>query len=147
MVISHTVHVSKVIKAPLNFVYNWCTDFREDDNEITGSKTKRIILQKTKRRVIYVSTYKLRGKTISSVDIVALRPPNAWHLDFVGQEGDEIGEYKLTRIGPRKTRLNMTFKIKYKIANPPTKEEDTKSTSKFWDKYVAAVEKDYASSI
>ena len=146
MVISHTVHVSKVIKAPLNYVYYWCTDYREDDNKITGSKTKRIILQKTKRRVIYVSTNKLRGKTISSVDIVTLRPPNAWHLDFVGQEGDEIGEYKLTRIGPRKTRLNMTFKIKYKIANPPTKQEDTKTTSKFWDKYVAAAEKDYASS-
>ena len=96
--------------------------------------------------MIYVSTYKWRGKTISGVNIVTLRPPNAWHLDFAGQEDDEIGEYKLTRIGARKTRLTMTFKIKYKIANAPTKEEDTKSTSQFWDKYVAAVEKDYASS-
>ena len=146
MLISHTVHVSKVIEAPLNFVYNWCTDFREDDNKITGSKTKRIILQNNKQRVIYISTYKVRGKTFSGVNIVTLRPPNAWHLDFAGQEDDEIGEYRLTRITPRKTRLNMTFKIKYKIANPPTKREDTKSTSKFWDKYVAAVEKDYASS-
>jgi hypothetical protein len=144
LAISHTVHVSKVIKAPLKFVYNWCTDFREDDNKITGSKTKRIILQNTKQRVIYISTYKSRGKTLSGVNIVTLRPPNAWHLDFAGQEDDEIGEYKLTRIGPRKTRLTMTFKEKYKIANAPTKEEDTKSASQFWDKYVAALQKDYA---
>jgi len=146
LVVSHTVHVSKVIKAPLKFVYNWCTDFREDDNKITGSKTKRIILQKTKKRVIYISTYKWRGKTISGVNIVTLRPPNAWHLDFAGQEDDEIGEYRLTRIGPRKTRLTMTFKEKYKIANAPTQEEDTKATNEFWGKYVAAVEKDHTRS-
>jgi len=46
---------------------------------------------------------------------------------------------------PRITAF-MTFKIKYKIANAQTKEEDAKSTSQFWDKYVAAVEKDYPSS-
>jgi hypothetical protein len=135
-----------VIKAPLNYVYNWCTDYREDDNKITGSKTKRIILQKTKRRVIWVSTYKLRGKTMSGVNIVTLRPPNAWHLDSVDLEGDVIGQYKLRKIGDRKTRLSMTFKIKYKTASPPTKNEDEKSTSEFWDKYVSALEKDYARS-
>ncbi len=146
MAISYAVHVSKVIKAPLKFVYNWCTDFREDDNKITGSKAKRIIVQKTKERVIYISTYKFRGKTFSGVNIVTLRPPNAWHLDFAGQEDDEIGEYKLTRIGPRKTRLTMTFKGKYKIGKAPTKEENTKSVNQFWDKYIAALEKDCARS-
>ena len=146
MVVSHTVHASKVIKAPLKFVYNWCTDFREDDNKITGSKARRIIVQKTKQRVIYVSTYKSQGKTFSGVNIVTLRPPNAWHLDFAGQEDDVIGEYKLRRIGPKKTRLTMTFKEKYKIANAPTKEEDTKGTNQFWDKYVAALEREYAHS-
>jgi len=64
-------------------------------------------------------------------------------LDFAGQEDDEIGEYRLTRITPRKTRLNMTFKEEYKIAKAPTKEEDTKSVNQFWDKYLAALEKDY----
>ena len=144
MATSHTFHVSKVINAPLKFVYNWCVDFREDDNKITGSKTKRIILQKTKQRVIYIFTYKRGGKTISGVDIVTLRPPNAWHLDLAGQEDDEIGDYRLTRFGPRKTRLDMTFKEKYKIANAPTKEEDTKQTNEIWDKYIAALERDYA---
>jgi hypothetical protein len=141
---SHTYHISKMIKAPLKFVYNWCVDFREDDPEIWGSKTRRIILQKTKRRVIYVSTHRRGGKTTSAVRIVTLRPPNAWHLDLFGQENDEIGDYHLTSLDPRKTRLDITFKVKYKIANAPTKEKDTEQTNEVWDKYVTALERDFA---
>lgn len=144
MTASHTIHVSKTISAPFKFVYNWCTDFREDDNKITGSKTKRTILQKTKQRVIYISTYRRGGRTKSAVNIVTLRPPNAWHLDFAGQEGEEIGDYRLTSLGPGKTRLDMTFKERYKIREAPTREEDTKDINEIWDKYVAALERDYA---
>jgi hypothetical protein len=54
---THTYHVSEIINAPLRFVFDWCTDFREDDNQITGSKTLRKIMQRTKRRAIYISTY------------------------------------------------------------------------------------------
>ena len=143
---SHTYHISKVINAPLRFVYNWCVDFREDDPKISGSKTKRIILQKTKRRVIYMSTRIRRGKTASAVRIVTLRPPNAWHLDLVGQEHDEIGEYHLTSLGPRKTRLDITFKVKYKIADAPTREKNMKQTNEIWDKFVAALERDHTHS-
>lgn len=144
MTTSHTIHVSKIISAPLKFVYNWCTDFREDDNKITGSKTKRTILQKMKRRVIYISTYRRGGGTRSAVNIVTLRPPRAWHLDFAGQEGEEIGDYRLTSLGRRKTRLDMTFKERYKIREAPTREEDTEDINETWDKYVAALERDYA---
>jgi len=132
-----------MINAPLKFVYNWCVDFREDDPKIWGSKTRRVILQKAKGRVIYMSTLRRRGTATSSVRIVTLKPLNAWHLDLVGQENDEIGDYRLTRLGPRKTRLDITFRVKYKIANAPTKEKDTEQTNEVWDKYVAALERDY----
>jgi len=142
---THTYQVSKVINAPLKFVYEWCTDFREDDNQITGSKTQRKILQKTKRRVIYISTYDREGRMMSGVNIVTLRPPKAWNLEYVGEEEDEIGRYKLTRVGPSKTRLDMTFTEKYKISGAPTKEEDKSVTDQTWDKYVARLEMDYSS--
>ena len=143
---NHTYRASRIINAPLRFVYNWCTDYREDDNKIAGSRTRRIILQKTKRRVVFTTTQRRRGKTVSTVRIVTLHPPNSWQLDKVGEEADEIGDYRLTRLGPRKTRLDMTFKAKYKIANAPTSEEDTKQTNRVWDRYTAALEKDYARS-
>jgi hypothetical protein len=143
---THTYHVSEIINAPLRFVFDWCTDFREDDNQITGSKTQRKIMQKTKRRAIYISTYERDGRKVSGVNIVTLKPPKAWYLEYVGEEEDEIGSYKLKRLGPGKTRLDMTFTEKYTISNAPTKEEDRNQTQQMWNRYVAALERDFSSS-
>ena len=141
---SHSLHVSKVIHAPLRFVYDWCTDYRETDALITGSKAKRKILMKTKHRVVYVVSYRRGDKTRSAVDVVTLYPPNAWHLDFVGDEDDETGDYVLSSLGPKKTRLDMAFTEHYKVEDAPSRAEDTKHIHEIWDKYVRALEKDYA---
>jgi hypothetical protein len=142
---SHIVRVSKVINAPLSFVFKWCTDYREDDNKITGSRNCRKILQRTKRRVVYVTTYFPKsGRAKMGVNLVTLRPPNSWHLDFVGEEEDEEGDYRLTRLAPRKTRLDMKFSEKYKVPHAPTQVEDMQQVEAIWDKYVAALERDYA---
>lgn len=143
----HTYRVTKIINAPLKFVYDWCTDYREDDNLITGSEAQFKILQKTDRRVIYLRTYERNGMTMIGVKMVRLRPPNAWHLDQVGEDEDVIGIYKLTRVESERTRLDMRLTEKYKIGATPTKEEDRKITDQMWDKYVAALEKDYISAI
>jgi len=133
-----------MIRAPLHFVYTWCTDYRDTDPRITGSKSKRKILLKTRRRVIYVVSYRNRGKTRSAVDVITLHPPRAWHLDFVGDEDDETGDYILSSLGPRKTRLDMTFTERYKVGNSPSKAQDTRHVHEIWDKYVVALEKEYA---
>lgn len=64
----------------------------------------------------------------------------------MGEEEDEIGRYKLTKLGVGKTRLNMTFTDKYKIKDAPSREEDKNHTDKLWDKYVARLEADYSSN-
>jgi len=142
----HSYHITKTINAPLKFVYEWCTDYREDDNQITQSKTQFKILQKTKQRVIYLRTIERAGKTMIGVKMVTLRPSKAWHLDQVGEDEDVIGTYKLTRLGPEKTRLEMAFTEMYKVTDAPTKEEDRNDTDEMWDMYVAALQKDYTSS-
>ena len=141
---SHTLNVSKTIRVPLRFVYDWCTDYRESDPKITGSKSKRKILLKNKHRVVYVVNYRSRGKSRSGVNVVTLYPPKAWHLDFTGDEDDEVGDYVLTSLGSRKTRLDMKFKEHYKISRAPTQAQDVKTIHELWDKYVAALERDYA---
>ena len=139
--------VSKTINAPLRYVYNWCTDFREDDPQITGSKSQRKILEKTKKRVIYAQVYEgADGKDKMAVDIITLKPPSSWHLDYFGEEDDETGEYRLKSLGKNKTRLDMVFREKWKnIAKVPSIEEQMRDTNEVWDKYVAALEKDYNS--
>ncbi len=140
---THTFHLSKIIRAPLRFVYDWCTDYRESDPKITGSKAKRKILLKTKHRVIYTSAYLSGGKSRSAVNVVTLYHPKAWHLDFMGDEDDEAGDYVLTKLGPRRTRLDMTFTEHYKVRKAPTRAQDAKHTHEIWDKYIAALQKDY----
>jgi len=143
---TRSFHVSKIIHAPLQFVYDWCTDYRESDPQITGSKSKRKILMKTKHRVIWAASYRTSGKIRDAVDVVTLHPPDAWHLNFIGDESDETGDYTLTSLEARKTRLDMTFKVYYKIRNAPSKAQDVKELHEVWDKYVAALEKDYGHS-
>jgi hypothetical protein len=101
---------------------------------------------KTKHRVVWVASYRSSGKIRNAVDVVTLHPPKAWHLDFIGDELDQTGDYTLTSFGARKTRLDMTFKVHYKIRNVPSKAEDVKDLHEVWDKYVAALEKDYGRS-
>ena len=141
------IKVSKTIDAPRRYVYDWCTDYRDTDPQITGSKSQRRVLEKTKKRAIYVQIYEgADGKEKVAVDIVTLKPPSSWHLDYFGEEDDEIGEYRLTKLREGKTRLDMVFKEKWKdIARIPSIEEQIRSTNEVWDKYVAALEKEYKS--
>ncbi len=78
--------------------------------------------------------------------MVTLRPPKAWYLDQVGEDEDAIGIYRLTRVAPEKTRLDMTFTENYKIGGAPAKEQDRNHTNQMWDEYVVALEEDYASN-
>ena len=134
---------SKIVRAPLRFVYDWCTDYREDDSKITGSKSKRTILEKTRQRVIYTIRGGSGAQVWNAVNIVTLHPPNAWHLDSIGDEDDEVGDYKLTSLGSRKTRLDMVFKEIWKTSNVPNHAAYVKHISEIWDKYGAALERDY----
>lgn len=43
------------------------------------------------------------------MNIVILNPPRAWHLDSRGEEDDAVGDYMLTRLSPRRTKLDMKF--------------------------------------
>ena len=135
-----------MIEAPLPFVYDWCTDHREDDGKLTGSTRKKKILEKTKTRVITTSSSMENGKLIGHVSVVTLLPPNAWHLDTAGNPREqEVGDYKLTKLGPNKTRLEMIFDVKYGAgAKVPSKEWWEDDSGKFWDKLIVALMKDFS---
>ena len=141
-----TYKLSQTFNAPLDFVFGWCTDFREDDNKMIGSKTKRTFLEKGKKRVVWAVNYKEDGKEVEGVRAVWLRPPNAWHLETCG-DGNEIGDYRLASRGKNKTRLDMVFRVAYDSKNKvESKEEWEKDGVKHWAAYAGYLEKDYANS-
>lgn len=139
---SETYHVTETFNAPLGFVYKWCTDFREDDLKMVGSTTKRMILVRTKRLVVWGT--KLKGaKTYAGIRSVWLKPPNRWHLD-AGGDKHLTGDYRLTSIGKTRTRLDMNFT---EISEDRRKVQSRKSweseTQEEWDAYVRYLERDY----
>jgi hypothetical protein len=135
--------ISKSINAPISYAFAWCTDFREDDHRLGGQKRRIAILERTEQRFIMSIKTRRGSKVISAARIVSLAPPNAWHLDWIGDENDETGDYRLTRLSARKTRLNATFKVKPKTSNAPRREQMIKSVNSAWDQYVSALENDY----
>jgi hypothetical protein len=81
-----TYKVSKTFNAPIDFVFKWCTDFREDDGKMVGSKNKKRFLERSKKRIVWVSTYKEDGVPGEGLRVVWLRPPDAWHFETCGDE-------------------------------------------------------------
>ena len=134
--------VSKTFNAPLGFVYKWCTDFQENDPKMVGSKGRRKIIERSNSRVVWRVISK-GEKGYEGVRVVWLKPPNAWHLDTCGDRSQQ-GDYKLTRLGKTRTRLDMKFSLAYANAK---KVEPRKSweagLSSNWDSYGRYLERDY----
>jgi hypothetical protein len=142
IVAADVVRLSRTIDAPLGFVYDWCTDFREDDNKITRSKSRRRILEKTKQRVIYTSREK-GAKSLGPASIVTLHPPDTWHVDSIGEHHNTAGDYRLTKLEGGRTKLDIVFRIKRKSPAAPNKSKFVRHINEIWNKYVATLEKDY----
>jgi hypothetical protein len=139
---------SRVLNASIKFAYDWCTDFSPEDAKIAGAKFPRIVLEKTRRRVVYAS-YKQGsdGKPKLAVRVVTLHPKAySWHLDYFAEEDLEMGDYKLTKLGNEKTKLSLRLDNKWKKGRGPTKSEFESSTAHTWDKYAPALERDYRNS-
>lgn len=101
------------------------------------------MLEKTKQRVIYTIRGRSGAQVWNAANIVTLHPPKSWHLDSISDEDDEVGDYKLTSLGSKKTRLDMIFKEIWKTSNVPNHATYVKHISEIWDKYKAALERDY----
>ncbi|MGI0080253.1 MAG: hypothetical protein ACRECH_11565 [Nitrososphaerales archaeon] len=139
--------VSKTINAPIRYVYDWATDYREEDNSIWGGKYPKIILLKTKMKAIYAYYNDgSDGKPKLGVRLVTLHPSTySWHLDYYGEEDIETGEYKLVRLGKTKTRLDIVIKNIWKHGKGPSSHNFEKHAIFVWQKYAAALEKEYNS--
>ena len=135
-----SIKISRMINAPLPFVYSWWTDFREDDWKITGQRRKITIHERTRNRFIMSVKYQGQGKTATAARIVTLKPPDAWHLDWIGDEHDETGDYKLTRVGRNRTKLTVIFKVKPKATSWANKVKRQRIIENVWNKYIAAME-------
>jgi hypothetical protein len=136
-------HLNKTIKAPIQFVFDWCTDFREDDYKLTDSTFRRTMYSRSGNRVVYVDEENLDGEVRRSKSEVTLIPTDRWILHNVGDELDEDGEYRLRELDANSTSLKMVFKVRHKLEPIPSRARWEKDGNEFWNKLIVALEKEY----
>jgi hypothetical protein len=145
-----TTRYRKLIRAPLRFVYRWCTDYRNDDDRLTNSLyhyRSRIILRE-RSRVIRVITVPGRDRNRSTdVEIILLLPPNRWRLTKFSVTDDNTGDYRLIRKRPGLTLLEIRFRTKWKVARRPDPKRYRRLFNQVWDRYVELIEREFVRSI
>jgi len=144
-----TVRVSKVVNAPLRYVYDWCTDYRVDDGRL--QRGARVM---PKFRVLRISPHRVVRVRIApngshdpdiAVDVVRLNPPADWHTDQIDETDRMALDYHLVRLGPRKTRLDLYVTERWVTRKYPTPKELRQQVSRTWDRFSAALERRYRS--
>jgi hypothetical protein len=135
--------ISETFNAPIEYVFAWCTDFREDDAKYTGSKAVRKMLEKDPERVVWRVRYKEGKGFAEGVRAVWLNPPKSWRLDTCG-DGRERADYRLTSLGKSKTRLDMKFVVTYDSKDEVEDKDEWEADGvKHWKIYKKALEADF----
>jgi hypothetical protein len=141
-----TLRFSKRIGAPLDFVYRWCTDYRDDDNRITESiyhYRAKVVLRERDRVVRLIKVPGKDPNRCTDLEIIRLRPPNRWSLTKLSWTDDEVGTYRLTEREPRSTLLEMRFRRTWKAGRPPNPDHYRALFNRVWDRYVEVIETEY----
>lgn len=141
--------VRSTIKAPLHFVYRWCTDYTPLDGRYSGEGYQRRIIRRSRREVIFEDLYDTKQGWIWIQRVVRLQPPDRWHADSVGSDRMLSVDYRVSRLSPTTTLLTLQARRRpYGIGtkNPP-KLLWERSVTANWAKLGRAAERDYSTSI
>ncbi len=143
---THTGRLSKIVDAPLRYVYDWCTDFRTDDAKLAGSEQRHRVVRVSPQRLVRIKVAGNRaGNPAMAVELVRLSPPNAWHKDTIGETDLDAIDYKLIALGPKKTRVSLVLVERWIVPRFPKKTDWLRHSSKYWDELVLAIEERYRS--
>ncbi len=135
-----TYRFSKVLNAPLEFVFEWCTDFRDTEATLRSRPT---IMEKGDQHFVWGMRHG-KGRVVQEgVRAVWVHPPNSWYLDGSG-DGREIGSYVLSPVDRVTTRIDIEFTF---ISDTTEELEDEADWKREWDErwtgYKEALERDY----
>jgi len=141
-----TVRLSFEIRAPLRYVYEWCTDFRSDDGRFSSRRPGPVyrVIRISPRRVLRVRIAPGPGPDPAiAVDLVRLNPPRSWHLDQIDEADRQSLDYRLSRVGRGRTRLLLLVTERWVTPEFPTREELRARVRRTWSRFIAALEADY----
>lgn len=142
----YRVNVS--FRAPLEYVFEWCTDYTPQDAALEKEAYERKVIERTSRRVIFEDLEESASGWDWSRAVVSLRPPNRWHMDAVGNNRDVVADYLLRSLPNGRTSLELRWRRRPRVpdAKRRTKAEREASATRAWRHFAAALERDFKRS-
>lgn len=132
-------------RAPLPFVFRWCTDYSPEDAALEKEEYTRRVLRRSPREVVYEDLSESPDGWFWSRATVRLTPPGRWHADMQGNYRSWSADYTLRALPDGSTELKFRgTRRPFLLAtrNPPRRrlESELKQT---WTRFARALEKEY----
>jgi hypothetical protein len=143
-----TYVVTVKIRAPRQFVFEWCTDYTTNDGSISREGYERRILDRSSQTIVLEDLYDTRKGWIWIRRTIRLMSPRGWHADSIGSDRALSVDYSLTEIAGKVTELRILARRRpYGIgtANPP-KPVWERAVARNWSRFAKKLEADYRSS-
>jgi hypothetical protein len=134
--------------APLEYVFDWCTDFSTEDPALEKEAYERRVLTREPRHVVYEDLYPSPEGWMWSRQEVTLRPPDRWHMESVGNRRKVIADYALRSVAPGVVELELRYRrrpslLKFtKLPKLPTE----RGARAGWGNFARALERDFRRS-
>ncbi|MCI4327694.1 MAG: hypothetical protein L3K16_08715 [Thermoplasmata archaeon] len=135
-------------RAPLPFVFRWCTDYTPSDPKLEKEKFTRRVLRKGGRTAVYEDLFDTPKGWMWSHQVVTLRPPNRWHADASGSHRFWSLDYELMALPEGGTELYLRGERRATPLggkNPPRARLERELRTS-WSNYGRALERDYRAS-
>ncbi len=133
-------------RAPLPFVFRWCTDYRSDDARREGEVYRRKVLVRSPRRVVYEDLDELPdGAWFWTRHVVTLEPPDHWHSESIGNRREYRLDYRLRELDDGRTELVFVGRRRPTGlgAKNPTAASFQREMERGWTKFRTELERDY----
>jgi hypothetical protein len=141
-----TVRVTRVIKAPSRYVYDWCTDYRSDDGRLSGARQRPSfrVIRISPRLVVRIRVAPGPGRDPPiAVELIRLSPPRSWHMDQIDETDQQSVDYRVSAVGRARTRLQLLSTERWLTPEFPTPEALRAQIARTWARFAGAIEADY----
>ena len=105
-----TCEVRATFRAPLAYVYRWCTDYAPDDGRRAEENYVRRILERSDRRVVLEDLEDTEHGWVWKRSTVTLDPPRHWHAESDGNYRYFSLDYRLRALPGGVTELTLRGK-------------------------------------
>jgi hypothetical protein len=141
-------HVQAEFRAPISYVFAWCTDFDPADARREKDRYSRKVIERSRRRVVFEDLADWDGGWYWARHVVTLRPPDRWHSESVGSHREATLDYVLTPLPGERTRLDLRWRRRPTALGKShvSKRAVEKSTAHAWRNFARSLEKDYRKS-